>query len=157
MSSSPPLDSPPRKSLQQCFLVEKNVMFRIQLSSSGVLRDINDAKDIQIGIDCKQMHQNRNLINKGTQTRGEESELRLVKEQLRNAEKNVAYLSDRVKTYRDRWLEEYYHANNLEYHMPSGIHIADLAQIPEGAPSPAFFPGYLDGDDEYLELEEVNG
>ncbi|KAG1885836.1 hypothetical protein F4604DRAFT_1676299 [Suillus subluteus] len=122
MSSSPPLDSPPRKSLQQCFLVEKNVTFRIQLSSSG-----------------------------------EESELRLVKEQLRNAEKNVAYLSDRVKTYRDRWLEEYYRANNLEYHMPSGIHVADLAQIPEGAPSPTFFPGYLDGDDEYLELEEVNG
>ncbi|KAG2151760.1 hypothetical protein BD769DRAFT_1380643 [Suillus cothurnatus] len=154
MSSRPPTqDSPPRKSLQQYFLVEKNVTFTIQLSSSGALRGINDAKDIQIGIDCE-----------GTQTTvsnekciSEESELRLVKEQLMNAENNVAYLSDRVKTYRDRWLEEYYRADNLEYHMPSGIHVVDLPQIPEGAPSPTFFPGYLDGDDEYLEHEEVNG
>jgi len=58
-----------------------------------------------------------------------------------NAENNVAYLSDRVKTYRDRWLEEYYRADNLKYHMPSGIHVVDLPQIPEGAPSPTFFPG----------------
>ncbi|KAG2131481.1 hypothetical protein BD769DRAFT_1386699 [Suillus cothurnatus] len=123
MSSRPPTqDSPPRKSLQQYFLVENNVMFTIQLSSSGALRGINNTKDIQIGIDCK-----------GTQT------------------------TDRVKTYRDRWLEEYYCADNLEYHMPSGIHMVDLPQIPEGAPSPTFFPGYLDSDDEYLEHEEVNG
>ncbi|KAG1890016.1 hypothetical protein F4604DRAFT_1673516 [Suillus subluteus] len=137
--------------------------YRIQLSSSGALRGINDAKDIQISIDCKQI-QNRNLIDRGTQTTvsneqciSKESQLRLVNEQLRNAEKNVAYLSDRVTTYRYRWLEEYYRTNNLEYHMPSGIQVADLAQIPEGASSPTFFPGYLDGDDEYLELEEVNG
>ncbi|KAG1828223.1 hypothetical protein EV424DRAFT_1344935 [Suillus variegatus] len=154
----PALNSPPRQSLEQCFHVEKNVVFRIQLSSSGELRGINDAKDIQIGLDCQQIQQNRNLVDRGTQTtvsNGQsidgEAELRFVKEQLRNADNNVAYLSDRVTTYRDRWLEEYYRTNNLEFHMPSDIHVAVLPQIPVGAPSPTFFPGYSDGNDGYLE------
>jgi hypothetical protein len=60
-------------------------------------------------------------------------------------------------TYRNRWLEEYYRANNLEYHMPSGIHVVDPPQIPVGASSPTFFPCYLYGDDECSEREEDNG
>ncbi|KAG2139301.1 hypothetical protein DEU56DRAFT_912144 [Suillus clintonianus] len=139
MSGSPLIvsrtpDSP--KNMQQCFSIEKNVTLRIQLSSLDALRDINNAKDLQVGIDCQ------TLIDRGTQTTGEESDLYLVKEQLRNTENKIAYLADRVKTYRDRWLEEYYRAENLEYHMPSGIHIADIPQIPAGAPSPSFFPEY---------------
>jgi hypothetical protein len=55
-----------------------------------------------------------------------------------NAESNIAYLSDRVTTYRNRWLEEYHRANNLELHMPCGIHVPDLPQIPDSAPSPSF-------------------
>ncbi|KAG1896778.1 uncharacterized protein F5891DRAFT_983200 [Suillus fuscotomentosus] len=161
MSSSPPtLDSPPRKSLQQCFHVNEKVTLSIQLTSSSALRSSNSAKDIQIGIDYKlraysQIHQNRNLIDRGTQTTvsneqsiSEESELRLVKEQLRNEEKNGAYLSDRVKTYRDRWLEEYYRANNLEYHIPSDIHVADLPQIPEGLSSPKLFSDCLEWEED---------
>ncbi|KAG1891581.1 uncharacterized protein F5891DRAFT_986770 [Suillus fuscotomentosus] len=107
-------------------------------------------------IASEQIRQNRNLIDMGTQTTvsneqciSEESELQLVKEHLRNAENNIAYLSDRVMTYRDRWLEEYYRADNLEHHMPSNIHVAYPPQIPYGAPSPTFFSRSLDGDDEY--------
>lgn len=62
-----------------------------------------------------------------------------------------------MQTYRDRWLEEYYRANNLEYHMPSNIFVADLPQIPLGAPSPTVFPRYLCGDDECSEREEDSG
>ncbi|KAG2046381.1 hypothetical protein BDR06DRAFT_977516 [Suillus hirtellus] len=83
------------------------------------------------------------------QCMSEEYELQLIKEHLRNAENNIAYLSDRVMTYRDRLLEEYYHADNLEHHMPSNIHVAHPPQIPYGAPSPMFFSRSLDGDDEY--------
>ncbi|KAG0702002.1 hypothetical protein DFH29DRAFT_875436 [Suillus ampliporus] len=143
MTNNPPVksqmpDSPSRKNLQQCFNIEKNVTLRIQLSN---------AKDIQSAL----------IAISNEPCISEESELRFVKEQLRNTEKNTAYLSDRVKTYRDRWLEEYYRANNLEHHMPSGIHVADLAQIPEGASSPTLFPEYLYGDDEGLEREEHDG
>jgi hypothetical protein len=120
---------------------------------------------------CRQIYQNRHLIDTETQTIGEISnsdsgdcmknhlvskeqclsemtELHLIKEQLRSAEDNIAYLSDRVQMYRVRWLEEYYHTNNLKYHMPSGIYVADLPQIPEGASSPISFPNYLYVDDE---------
>jgi hypothetical protein len=90
------------------------------------------------------------LVSNG-QSIGEEAELRFVKEQLRNADNNVAYLSERVTMHRVRWLEEYYCANNLESHMPSDIHVAILPQIPVGAPSPTFFPSYSDGDGEYSE------
>ena len=88
---------------------------------------------------------------------GEESELCFVKEQLRNTENSVAYLSDRVKIYRDRWLEEYYRTNNLEFHMPSDIVVADLPQIPEGTSSPTFSCGNLSADDEDLKWEKDNG
>jgi hypothetical protein len=96
------------------------------------------------------------LVSNG-QSIGEEAELRFVKEQLRNADNNVAYLSERVTMYRVRWLEEYYRANNLESHMPSDIHVAILPQIPVGAPSPTFFPSYSDGDGEYSEQQEDGG
>jgi hypothetical protein len=75
-----------------------------------------------------------------------ESDLRLVKEQLRNTENTIAYLSDMVRTYRHRWLEEYHRANNLERHMPCHIHVPDLAQIAEGASSPGFFRDFLECD-----------
>ncbi|KAG2069896.1 hypothetical protein BDR04DRAFT_1118828 [Suillus decipiens] len=68
-----------------------------------------------------------------------ESELCCIKEQLRSAEDNIAYLSEWVKTYRHRWMEEYYRAENLELHMPYGICVPDLDQIPEGAASPKLF------------------
>jgi hypothetical protein len=83
-----------------------------------------------------------------------EFELHQVKEQLRNAEDNIAYLSDRVITYRYRWLEEYYHAKNLECHMPSGIYVPDLGQIPLGAPSPGFSTEFLAWDDMWGLKEE---
>ncbi|KAG1759541.1 hypothetical protein EDD22DRAFT_849177 [Suillus occidentalis] len=151
MASIPPvLNSPPQQSLVKCFHFKK-------MSYLGELRGINDAKDIQIGLDCKQIQQNRNLIDRGTQTIGEEAELRFVKEQLRNADNNVAYLSERVAMYRVRWLEEYYCANNLKSHMPSDIHMAILPQIPVGAPSPTFFPSYSDSNNEYSEQQEDGG
>lgn len=83
------------------------------------------------------------------QSISEESKLCLIKEQLRNMEQNGAYLSDRVKTYRDRWLEEYYCTNNLEYHIPSNIHVADLPQIPKGLSSPKLFPDCLEWEEDY--------
>ncbi|KAG1869688.1 hypothetical protein C8R48DRAFT_670941 [Suillus tomentosus] len=88
------------------------------------------------------------LVHSGTQTiyADEESkseledELRRVKEQLRSAEDNIAYLSERMKTYRYRWIEDYHRAENLELHMPYGTYVPDLDQIPEGAASPKLFP-----------------
>ncbi|KAG1850670.1 hypothetical protein F4604DRAFT_1934350 [Suillus subluteus] len=67
-------------------------------------------------------------------------ELRHAKEQLANAENVIAYLSERVNTYRYRWLEEYYCADNLERHMPCDIDVPELGQIPEGLASPALLP-----------------
>jgi hypothetical protein len=64
-----------------------------------------------------------------------------VKEQLRNANEQITYLVDRVSTYRYRWLEEYYRAENLELHMPDGVEVPDLDQIQEGIASPGFMPG----------------
>lgn len=71
---------------------------------------------------------------------GVESELHRLKEQLENAENVIAHLSERVNTYRYRWLEEYYRADNLKHHMPCDIVVPVLGQIPEGLASPAFFP-----------------
>ncbi|KAG1900687.1 uncharacterized protein F5891DRAFT_980260 [Suillus fuscotomentosus] len=102
------------------------------------------------GFNCPhQTYKSASIAISNEQCISEESELQLVKEHLRNAENNIAYLSDRVMTYRDRWLEEYYRADNLEHHMPSNIHVAYPPQIPYGAPSPTFFSRSLDGDDEY--------
>jgi hypothetical protein len=69
-----------------------------------------------------------------------ESELDQVKQKLKTAEETVAHLSERVSTYRYRWLEEYYRADNLERHMPCDTLVPHLAQIAEGAPSPGFSP-----------------
>ena len=80
-----------------------------------------------------------------------ESELRCIKEQLRSAEDNIAYLSERVKTYRHRWMEDYHHAENLERHMPYGTYVPNLGQIPEGAASPELFPGWS------LDIEGAGG
>jgi hypothetical protein len=74
-----------------------------------------------------------------------EAELCHVKEQLKNAENHIEYLSDRVATYRQRWLEAHHRADNLEHHMPYGIYVPDLDQIPEDTASPKFFPEYLTG------------
>jgi hypothetical protein len=71
---------------------------------------------------------------------GVESELRRLKKQLENAENVIAHLSERVNTYRYRWLEEYYRADNLERHMPCDIDVPVLGQIPAGTASPAFCP-----------------
>ncbi|KAG1763129.1 hypothetical protein EV702DRAFT_1051944 [Suillus placidus] len=47
-----------------------------------------------------------------------------------------------------KWLEEYYCAKNLELHMPDGIKVPDLDQIPEDIASPAFIPELLGWDGE---------
>lgn len=44
-----------------------------------------------------------------------------------------------MKTYRYRWIENYYRADNLERHMPDGVVVPDLDQIPESAASPGSF------------------
>jgi hypothetical protein len=59
-----------------------------------------------------------------------------VKNELKDAEDRIRQLADKVIVYRYRWLEEYYRADNLERHMPSGVHVPDLAQVPQGASSP---------------------
>ncbi|KAG2090031.1 uncharacterized protein F5147DRAFT_658290 [Suillus discolor] len=117
-----------------------------------------DANDPPIGTDCRKFHSNNQLVNRGMQTAvmdnrsiGEvESELDPVKEKLRATEDTVAYLSDKMGTYRYKWLEEYYCAENLECHMPYDVCVPHPAQIAEGAPSPAFSPEFLewDGKDE---------
>ncbi|KAJ8581091.1 hypothetical protein M405DRAFT_847254 [Rhizopogon salebrosus TDB-379] len=149
VSRTPGSPSPNR--LRQCI---HNVTLRFTLSFqlSSTLRSSDS--DLQISTDCKQFHQNDRLVHRGTQTTVTdeqstsevESELHRVKEQLRNAESSIAYLSDRVKTYRNRWLEEYHRADNLERYMPYGNHVPDLAQIPDGAPSPSFSPDFLAWD-----------
>jgi hypothetical protein len=72
------------------------------------------------------------------------SELDRVKQKLKTTEETVVYLLEKVKTYRYRWLEENYRADNLEHHMPCDIYVPHLAQIAEGAPSPGFSPAFLE-------------
>jgi hypothetical protein len=67
----------------------------------------------------------------------------------------IAYLSERVNTYRYRWLEEYYRADNLERHMPCDVDIPELGQIPEGLASPAFFPEFFTWNEEASERGDV--
>lgn len=75
--------------------------------------------------------------NEESEAKGKlESELCHVKEQLKGAQINIVYLSERVGMYRYRWLEEYHRAENLERHMPDEVYIPHLDQIPEDAPSP---------------------
>jgi hypothetical protein len=72
------------------------------------------------------------------------SELDRVKQKLKTTEETVAHLLEKVRTYRYRWLEEYYRADNLERHMPCDIYVPHLAQIAEGAPSPGFSSAFLE-------------
>ncbi|KAG2746208.1 hypothetical protein P692DRAFT_20876091 [Suillus brevipes Sb2] len=134
--------SPSRKRLRQCVHFDGgSVTLNFQLSSAHTMScDIGHQHDT----DCK-----------GTQTtdderseREAESELSRVKEQLRNANEQITYLVDRVSTYRYRWLEEYYRAENLELHMPDGVEVPDLDQIQEGIASPGFMPGLPGWDGE---------
>ncbi|KAG1898356.1 uncharacterized protein F5891DRAFT_1191036 [Suillus fuscotomentosus] len=102
----------------------------------------------------------KRLIDSETQTIGTdeesisglESELRRVKEQLENAEIHITYLLERVGTYRRKWLEDYYRAENLERCMPDSVVVPNLGQIPEGAASPAFCPELFSLEEEGSEL-----
>ncbi|KAG1718396.1 hypothetical protein EDD22DRAFT_848662 [Suillus occidentalis] len=71
------------------------------------------------------------------------SELHHVNDQLKSAKADIAYLLERVATYRRRWLEDYYRADNLERHMPYGVYVPDLGQIPEDTASPKLLPDCL--------------
>lgn len=77
-----------------------------------------------------------------------ESELRHVKEQLKGTEIHMAYLSERVATYRHRWLEDYYRAKNLERCMPDSVEVPHLDQIRPGTASPAFCPELFSWENE---------
>ncbi|KAG1871198.1 hypothetical protein C8R48DRAFT_669839 [Suillus tomentosus] len=129
-------ESHSRKRFRPSVRVGNNVTIKFQLSSHVEELRSDDCKQIKL------------LVHSGTQTiyADEESkseledELRRVKEQLRSAEDNIAYLSERMKTYRYRWIEDYHRAENLELHMPYGTYVPDLDQIPEGAASPKLFP-----------------
>jgi hypothetical protein len=68
-----------------------------------------------------------------------ESQLHNVKEQLKSARIHIEFLSKQMKTYRYRWIENYYCADNLEHHMPDEVVVPDLDQIPESAASPGSF------------------
>ncbi|KAG2087436.1 hypothetical protein BD769DRAFT_1396589 [Suillus cothurnatus] len=146
--------SPSRKRARQCIHVGSSITLNFQLSSACALGS-SDAENPQMGADCKQFSQNIQSFHKGTQTTVEngqsisevESELREVKEQLKNAESITAHLSDRVMTYRYRWLEEYYCARNLERYMPHDISVPDLQQIAFGAPSPSICSELLKWDE----------
>ncbi|KAG1895782.1 uncharacterized protein F5891DRAFT_983961 [Suillus fuscotomentosus] len=128
-------ESHSRKHFRPSVRVGNNVTIKFQLSSHVEELRSDDCKQIKL------------LVHSGTQTiyADEESkseledELRRVKEQLRSAEDNIAYLSERMKTYRYRWIEDYHRAENLELHMPYGTYVPDLDQIPEGAASPKLF------------------
>ncbi|KAG1896426.1 uncharacterized protein F5891DRAFT_983435 [Suillus fuscotomentosus] len=128
--------SPSRECLRQCIHIGRNVTLR-------------------------QFYQNNRLVHRGTQMTVTdepymsklEYELHQVKEQLRDTENQVAALSDKVMTYRYRWLEEYYRADNLEHHMPFDIYVPVLGQIAAGAPSPTYSLEFL----EYNEAGEVSG
>lgn len=76
-----------------------------------------------------------------------EFELGQVKEQLSNANNNIVYLSDRVITYRYRWLEEYNRAENLDHHMPHDVCVPDIPQVADGAPSPSTLSEFLNWDE----------
>ncbi|KAG1836903.1 hypothetical protein F4604DRAFT_1917210 [Suillus subluteus] len=159
--------SPPQKRLRRCVHVGSNVTLNFQLSlvhkqgSSGI-DELHDT-------DCMEFLQTNEVVPEETQTAGKDeepqggvdAELRRVKEQLENAENVIADLSERVNTYRYRWLEEYYRADNLERHMPCDVDVPELGQIPVGIASPAFFPEFFTwneegeerGDDKLLERQ----
>ncbi|KAG1897336.1 uncharacterized protein F5891DRAFT_982724 [Suillus fuscotomentosus] len=142
------LDFTSQKRLKQCILVATNITLSFQLPPVQI--PIGTESKTRPTMQAIEQHklQVKTHLGVGEQFKHEtEFELHQVKEQLRNAEENIAYLSDRVMTYRYRWLEEYYRADNLERHMPNGIHVPDLGQIPLGAPSPGFSTEFLAWDD----------
>ncbi|KAG1889784.1 uncharacterized protein F5891DRAFT_1198372 [Suillus fuscotomentosus] len=152
-------DSPSRKRVRQCI---HSVTLNFQLSSACALGS-SGVESSQMDTDCMQFHQNIQSLHKGTQTIVEdgrstsklESELHQVKEQLRNAENSAVYLSDRVAMYRYRWLEEYYHAENLVRYMPPGTYVPDLPQIADGVPSPSTSFNFLKWDEADEGSEQV--
>ncbi|KAG2151804.1 hypothetical protein BD769DRAFT_1658254 [Suillus cothurnatus] len=153
--------SPPPKRLRQYVRVETHVTPGFQHSSLHI--QISSDSDELRDTDCKQFLQINEVVSRETlaadkneEPKGEvESELRSVKERLENAENMIAYLSERVNTYRYRWLEEYYRADNLERHMPCDVNIPELGQIPEGLASPAFFPEFFTWNEEASERGDV--
>jgi hypothetical protein len=62
---------------------------------------------------------------------------------LKSAKADIAYLLEQVAMYRQRWLEDYYQADNLQCHIPYGICVPDLGQIPEDTASPKLLPDCL--------------
>ncbi|KAG1864787.1 hypothetical protein F4604DRAFT_1928589 [Suillus subluteus] len=176
--------SPPQKRLRRCVHVGSNVMLNFQLSlvhkqgSSGI-DELHDTdcmwvlkrcrEQLKMELLCREFLQTNEVVPEETQTAGKDeepqggvdAELRRVKEQLENAENVIADLSERVNTYRYRWLEEYYRADNLERHMPCDVDVPELGQIPVGIASPAFFPEFFTwneegeerGDDKLLERQ----
>ncbi|KAG1843866.1 hypothetical protein C8R48DRAFT_678613 [Suillus tomentosus] len=128
---------PSRKHLRQCIHVGSNVTLKLEDS---------DIENSEMGTDCTGM-QTTGEIEDGQPMIEVESELRQVKEQLRDAKNNIAYLSDRVLTYRYRWLEEYYCTENLDHHMPQDICVPDLPQVTYGAPSPSISSDILKWDE----------
>ncbi|KAG2122446.1 hypothetical protein BD769DRAFT_1670840 [Suillus cothurnatus] len=125
--------SPTRKRGRQCKHAGNNVTLNLYLSPRRTRS--SDEDDF------------RHMKHSGTQTpdsddiskRELESQLRNVKEQLKSARIHIEFLSKRMKTYRYRWIENYYRADNLERHMPDGVVVPDLDQIPESAASPGSF------------------
>ncbi|KIK33575.1 hypothetical protein CY34DRAFT_18286 [Suillus luteus UH-Slu-Lm8-n1] len=112
-------------------------------------------KQLRRYVPCRQFSQSKFYCDKGTQTTvtdGQsmielEFELGQVKEQLSNANNNIVYLSDRVITYRYRWLEEYNRAENLDHHMPHDVCVPDIPQVADGAPSPSTLSEFLNWDE----------
>ncbi|KAG2119973.1 hypothetical protein BD769DRAFT_1390493 [Suillus cothurnatus] len=133
--------SPSRKRLRQCVHVGSNVTLK------------KDTDEL-CGGDYEQPHQINQFVHSGTQTidANEDSKSKLesqlchVREQLSSAENHIAYLLERMTTYRRRWLEDYHRAENLERHMPYGVCVPDLGQILEDAASPELFREELTGD-----------
>ncbi|KAG1849802.1 hypothetical protein C8R48DRAFT_676913 [Suillus tomentosus] len=140
--------SPLQENLRQCVHVGSDITLKFQFSLLHTLQ--NTEGDGLCGIE--QLLGTKRLIDSETQTIGTdeesisglESELRRVKEQLEN-----------VGTYRRKWLEDYYRAENLERCMPDSVIVPNLGQIPEGAASPAFCPELFGWEEEGSELRAL--
>lgn len=77
-----------------------------------------------------------------------EYQLHHIQKQLKSMKTHNEFLSEKMKTYRYRWLESYHHTDNLECHMLDGIEVPSLDQIQENAPSPGYFTDLLGSDHE---------
>ncbi|KAG2120178.1 hypothetical protein BD769DRAFT_1390382 [Suillus cothurnatus] len=142
---------PSRKRSRQCFhFGGDSIMLNFQLSSAH--KPMSCDMDSQHDTGCKGTQttglKNIHLDTDKRSRREAESELNQVKEQLRNADDHIAYLVDKMRMYRYKWLAEYYRAENLELHMPDGVEVPDLDQIREDIDSPGFTPELLGWDGE---------